>query len=288
MVNHRKCLVCNYGANKCSCEATCKNCLTKGNPQDECDCCQYCKKDSQECQGEACRVQVQGAQAVQGNNVTNQFITQNIHNMKPPDIGVLKDKSNLLYYLHAQEQWARLSGTPKKQQADIIMWHANSTHPELYREMVKKFGRTLVDKPDGLQKLTVFLKERFGLSFTADLMTTFKKFLAVQRKKGQDLVNFIIEFEAAYGELEKMGQTFTYNFQPLFLLERAQLSATDYQIITTNLTFNKEGEDDNEKIYESTKEAMRKHQHSNFAAQLGAKPANPNKAINTLLAYLAA
>ena len=124
---------------------------------------------------------------------------------------MLKDKSNLHVYLAALEGWARLSGTPRKNQADLVMWHASHSYPKLYAELVKKFSNQLVGKTDGLQTLTAFFNERFGLSRQADLMNKFNQFLNLQREKGQDLISFIVQYESSYSELTKLGETFSYN-----------------------------------------------------------------------------
>ena len=202
--------------------------------------------------------------------------------MKPPDIGMLRDKTNLQMYIHAQNQWARLSGTPRKQQADLIMWHASNTFPALYKEMVEHFGNELVDAPDGLNKVTAFLKDRFGLDNTADLINTFKTYMGVSRKKGQDLASYTREVEHAYSQLNKMGENLSYNFQSLFLLDRANLSVTDYQIATASLKFNDEENKADKKIYTETKEALKKMQNSSAAV----KKSENKPDISTLLAYL--
>ena len=162
------------------------------------------------------------------------------------------------------------------------MWHASNTFPALYKEMVEHFGDELVDAPDGLNKVTAFLKDRFGLDNTADLISTFKTYMGVSRKKGQDLASYTREVEHAYSQLNKMGESLSYNFQSLFLLDRANLSVTDYQIATASLKFNDEENKADKKIYTETKEALKKMQNSSAAV----KKSENKPDISTLLAYL--
>ena len=138
MVNHGRCLICKSGPDNCSCPGTCKNCLRAKTPQADCTCCQQCGKTEAECKDEEClRPAAEAGARVRG---AQNHLPQQTINMKPPDIGMLRDKTNLQMYIHAQNQWARLSGTPRKQQADLIMWHASNTFPALYKEMVEHFG----------------------------------------------------------------------------------------------------------------------------------------------------
>ena len=199
---------------------------------------------------------------------------------------MLKDKSNLNVYLHAQDQWVRLSNTPKSKQADLVMWHAAQTFPDLYKEMIKKFGSSLVDKKDGMIKLTTFFKERFGLDRTADLMATFRAYMAIHRKKNQDLISFIREVEEAYNELEKLGESLSPNFQATFLLDRALLSINELQIISSKVTLNDPDDPDNVKPLEDMKAALRKHQQVYTAAGTSKQQQQQLSSNKTQLALL--
>ena len=199
---------------------------------------------------------------------------------------MLKDKSNLNVYLHAQDQWVRLSNTPKSDQADIVMWHAAQTFPDLYKEMIKKFGSTLVNKKDGMIKLSAFFKERFGLDRTADLMATFRAYMAIHRKKNQDLISFIREVEEAYGELEKLGESLSPNFQATFLLDRALLSINELQIISSKVTLNEPEDADNTKPLDDMKAALRKHQQVYAAAGTSKQQPQQSSSSKTQLALL--
>ena len=287
--DHSRCQICHTKQpEKCNCPAVCKNCLTDAKPQVECTCCERCKKRHDQC---SCPESAPGAsrQAEGGDPQPQQIIYHNytpVQQFKPPDISMLKEKTNLSVYLHAQDQWVRLSSTPKSDQADIVMWHAAQTFPELYKEMIKKFGSSLVNKKDGMIKLTAFFKERFGLDRTADLMATFRAYMAIHRKKNQDLISFIREVEEAYSELEKLGESLSPNFQATFLLDRALLSINELQIISSKVTLNEPEDSENTKPLEDMKAALRKHQQVYSAAGTSKQQPQQSSGTKTQLALL--
>ena len=92
-------------------------------------------------------------------------------------------------------------------------------------------------------------------------MKVFNEFVNNQRKAGQDLHDYVAQFEARYNQLEKLGEKLSPRLLALFLLKHANLSDTEFQIITANLNFSSENVDEVNKLFEETKEALNKHQN---------------------------
>ena len=82
-------------------------------------------------------------------------------NLEPPNMGILKDKSQLEFYTAALERWATLathSGIAEDIQADLVLAHAFNQAPDLCKEMTEHFGNTLKGDAKGVDKIITFLQ----------------------------------------------------------------------------------------------------------------------------------
>ena len=133
-------------------------------------------------------------------------------NLEPPNMGILKDKSQLEFYTAALERWATLathSGIAEDIQADLVLAHAFNQAPDLCKEMTEHFGNTLKGDAKGVDKIVTFLQTKFGLNKHADMVKILNNFLNTSRHRGENLINFISRFERNYAEVKKMGETFS-------------------------------------------------------------------------------
>ena len=67
-------------------------------------------------------------------------------NIEPPDMSILKDRSQLEFYTLALERWAtiaKVSGVAETLLADIVLAHAFKQAPELCKEMSDHFDNSL-------------------------------------------------------------------------------------------------------------------------------------------------
>ena len=182
-------------------------------------------------------------------------------------MGILKDRSQLEFYIDAVERWAAIAaytGTPKEIQAELILTIAFKQNPELCKEMSDHFGSKLRKNKDGIKELVKWLKSKFGLNKHADMVKILNTFLNTCRAKTELLTDFITRFEKNYGEVKKMGEKLSETCLAILLLRQANLSDTDSQIITINLEFDPKATDAKNQ-FEAAKAAIRKFQHTRSA-----------------------
>ena len=202
-------------------------------------------------------------------------------------MGILKDKTQLEFYISALERWSTLAthaGTADNIQADLVLAHAFNQAPDLCREMTEHFGGSLKGDSKGVERIIEWLKTKFGLNKHADMVKILNNFLNTSRNRGENLIDFISRFERNYSEVKKMGETFSPTCLSILLLRQSQLSDTDSQIITINLSFDPKAEKAEEN-FNQCKASMIKFQHSKTANHIAGHTSN-QKHSNTA-AYLA-
>ena len=182
-------------------------------------------------------------------------------------MGILKDPTQLGFYIASLERWAMLSartGTDEELQGELVLAIAVKQNPELCKEMSEHFGIKLRDEKSGISKITAWLKEKFGINKHADMIKTLNTFLNTTKMKTETLIDFIVRFEKNYAEVKKMGESLSPTCLAIMLLRQAQLSDTDSHIITINLEFDPKAEGADRNL-EKMKTAMKKFQHTKMA-----------------------
>ena len=187
-------------------------------------------------------------------------------------MSLLKDKSQLDFYITALENWEELQdcgGYPASKRAAVIFTYAVKSYPALCKEMTDHFKKTLKDDEDGVKKIKEWLRKKFGLSKHADIVRVYNNFLNTTRSKGESLQDFITRFETAYNEVNNLGETLSPTTRAIFLLRQADLSDTANQIITVNIDLDPKAANAADHMDE-VKAAMRKYQ-DNLAANKSIK-----------------
>ena len=187
--------------------------------------------------------------------------------IEPPDLSILKDKTQLDFYLTALENWEELQefgGYPANKRAAVIFTYAVKSYPALCKQMTDHFKKTLKDDNDGVKKIVDWLKTKFGLNKHADIVRVLNKFLNTTRNKNENLQDYITRFETAYNEVNNLGETFSPTARAVLLLRQAELSETDHQIITVNLNLDPKSEKATEH-FDDIKNAMKRFQDTKTA-----------------------
>ena len=182
--------------------------------------------------------------------------------LEPPDMSILKDRAQLEFYITALENWADLQdcgGYPAERRAAVIFSYAFRQNPALCKQLTDHFKKSLKDDPQGVQKIIDWLKEKYGLTKHADIVRVLNNWFNITRAMQESLLDYITRFEAAYSEVESLGETISPTMRSVLLLRQAELSNTDHQIITVNLDLDPKAKDA-ENQFDQTKEAMRKFQ----------------------------
>ena len=117
--------------------------------------------------------------------------------IEPPDMGILKDSSQLNFYISGLERWDAIvvaMGTSEKILADLVLTHAFRQAPSLCKEMSDHFGNELSQNKKGIKKIVEWLNTKFGLNTLTDMV----KVLNTCRNKAESLTDFITRFERNY------------------------------------------------------------------------------------------
>ena len=126
--------------------------------------------------------------------------------VEPPDTSILRDCSQLDFYISALERWATIakaSGVAETLLADIILAHGVEQAPELCKEMSDHFDKLLKGNSKGVEKIVTWLKAKFGMNKHADMVKVLNLFLNTTRSRSENLVEYITRFERNYAEVKK-------------------------------------------------------------------------------------
>ena len=209
---------------------------------DDADKCETCKKVPCMCKKEIRKTTL------------TQFST-----LKPPDL--LKSKDELPMYERKLLRWSRKCGIPIEDQGDLIFLHPSETNPSLQERLDGELGDKMDNNPKGIQLIIDTLKSWFGADKGVDLIRVFNEFVITTRNPSQDFHSYVATFEEKYNKLQKFGEEFSSRLLALFLLKNANLTDTEFQIITSNLDFSSEKDEKNSELYQKTKDALNRHQN---------------------------
>ena len=109
-------------------------------------------------------------------------------------MSILKDRSQLEFYISALERWttiAKVSGVAETLLADIVLAHAFKQAPELCKEMSDDFDNSPRNDNKGIEKIVIWLEEKFGMNKHADMVKVLNQFLNTTRAKNENLVDYI-------------------------------------------------------------------------------------------------
>ena len=177
--------------------------------------------------------------------------------IKPPDLFIHKE--DLPAYARKLRRWSRACGIELKLQGDFILLHQSSTNPNLHERLDRELGDKLLNDKTPVETIITTLEQWFGVDKGVNLMKIFNDFVAKSRKPDQDLHQYTADFEDSYNKLQKMGEKLSSRLLALFLLKNANLTDTEFQIVTANLDFSSESKADS--LYEDTKGSLNKHQN---------------------------
>ena len=150
--------------------------------------------------------------------------------IKPPDLFVTKE--DLPQYERKLRRWSRACGVDIKDQGDVVLLHPSLTNPNLHERLDREIGDKVQNNAESIDLIITTLKSWFGVDKGVDLMKIFNDFVNTQRKTGQDLHSYVAEFEGKYCQLEKHGEKLSSRLLALFILKNANLTDTEFQIIT--------------------------------------------------------
>ena len=172
------------------------------------DVCQACAKAKPECSCSPNAPQLTASKVIQTS-------------IKPSDLFVHKE--DLASYDRKLRRWSRACGIEPKLQGDFILLHQSSSNPNLHERLDRELGDKLMNDKAPVETIIKTLEQWFGVD--------------KGRKPEQDLHQYMADFEDGYNKLQKMGENLSSRLLALFLLKNANLTDTEFQIVTANLNF---------------------------------------------------
>ena len=207
------------GEDKCHTCAKAKPDCTCSPQEDECQTCAQAKPD--------CTCSPDTPQSIASKVIQTAI--------KPPDL--FTHKEDLPSYARQLRRWSRACGIEPKLQGDFILLHQSSSNPTLHERLDRELGDKLPNDKTPVETIIKTLEQWFGVDKGVDLMKVFNDFVAKNRKPDQDLHQYTADFEDGYNKLQKMGEKLSSRLLALFLLKNANLTDTEFQIVTSVVDF---------------------------------------------------
>ena len=117
------------------------------------------------------------------------------------------------------------------------------------------------NNPGGINLIISTLKSWYGADKGVDLIRIFIDFVKTSRNPIQDFHSYVANFDEKYNKLQKLGEELSSRLLALFLLRKANLTDTEFQIIMANLDFSGEKDVKNSELYQKRKDALNRHQN---------------------------
>ena len=213
---------------------------------------------------------------------------------EPPQFkGVKNDRRKLTLYISSLKTWAKVGGVPKKDQADTVFYHASLHCMDYYEELELKFGDTLSEKEDGLNSIITYLQTKYGVSQHTEIVRKLSLFYHCKREKGENLVDFVGRFEAAYKDCERLTVAenraiiqYTDTALAVRLMTSCNFSDVDLQIVSKGLEFEAKTEAEEKKLWEQAKKAIINHQITKQSNQVTVSTTTQQSHSKALQTYL--
>ena len=93
--------------------------------------------------------------------------------IEPPDMSILKDRSQLEFYILALERWAtiaKVSGVAETLLEETVLTHAFKQAPDLCRELSDDLSNSTGDNSAGIGRIISRLQEKFGVNKHVDMV----------------------------------------------------------------------------------------------------------------------
>ena len=111
-------------------------------------------------------------------------------------------KEQYKHYLSDLIRWQRCTSVPKERQADVIMINVPQTH-RLKERLEQEISKD--SHGDGLEAIKSVLKSIYGEDDVFESFLSFKELEEKQRKVGQCIVKYTMEWECTYNKAKLNG-----------------------------------------------------------------------------------
>ena len=172
----------------------------------------------------------------------------------PPEF--ITEKGSFRQYKRDLERWARCTSVPKKNQADIILLHIPKHHP-MKERLDDEIGTEIVDNERGMELLIKTLETIYGADEVLESYFRFRDLELKQRSVGQDILEYISEWESLYLRAKDKGVTLQENVKAFKLLMSTNLDEIDMKLVLSEMDMKSEA--GKKILFDQAKTAIRKY-----------------------------
>ena len=151
-----------------------------------------------------------------------------VKNMQPPDM--IKDADDFFKYKKRLQRWSRLCSLSPQAQFDVVMNSIDVSHP-LCDRLEDEIGDSEEANTQGINVILEKLEEIYGKEEEIDAFKNYKEFEEKFRKDGQDLLQFLNEWEALYNKLKAKGDTLSDRILAFKLIVACNLDETEHKLV---------------------------------------------------------
>ena len=148
--------------------------------------------------------------------------------IKPPEF--VTEKSSFKQYKRDVERWQRYTSIPKEQHGDIILLHVPPTHP-LKERLENEIGDAVIDNTEGVKLILNTLETVYGSDEVLESYLLFRDLEMKQRLVGQDVMEYLSEWETLYLRAKDKGITLDETVKAFKLLMTTNLDELDLKLV---------------------------------------------------------
>ena len=173
------------------------------------------------------------------------------------DCPLLDECPSFEQYQKLVKMWTKTTDIPKHKLASLLSMTipVNSTKygDDLREDLFENIDpELLTDNVDGVKLILDYLRSRIGRNEREAQIETFVRFLKYQRRGGQTIEEYILEFERHYKRCKTLNILFNDNVSAFLLLYNANLNEVEYKLIKGVMNIN----EDEGKLYRKTREKL--------------------------------
>ena len=172
----------------------------------------------------------------------------------PPEF--MTEKNSFKQYRRDVQRWIRCTSVDKRRQGDIILLNIPPTHP-LKERLENEIGDEVIDNEDGVKLILDTLESIYGSDQVMESYLLFRDLELKQRQVGQDILDYLSEWETCYIRAKDKGIELQENVKAFKLLMTANLDELDMKLVLSEVDM--KSEEGKKKLYNQTKVAIRKY-----------------------------
>ena len=176
--------------------------------------------------------------------------TEKVRNLQPPDM--ISNANDLEIYKKRLRRWSRLSSLSPQVQFDLVLNSIEVTHP-LCNKLEEEIGDSNEAATRGIEVLLSKLDEIYGREEEIDAFKNYVEFEEKVRKEGQDLLEYINEWETLYNRLKAKGDSLSDRILAFKLIVSCNLDETEHKLVFREA----KSKENNGKVYENTRTAIK-------------------------------